>query len=61
MAHLLKDPLDGAAGQLDPVLEPPPDQRIRTVTGYLDEIDEMLQGRGFAGSPIAVRLRDRSA
>ena len=59
MAHLLKDAPDGAAGQLDPVLELPPDQRISTVTGYLDEIDAMLQGRRFAGSPIAVRLRDQ--
>lgn len=33
IAHLLKDSLDGAAGQLGPVLELPPDQRISTVTG----------------------------
>ena len=55
MAHLLKDSLDGAAGQLGPVLELPPDQRIRTVTGYLDEISAMLRAH-FAGSPLAAQL-----
>ena len=56
MAHLLKGSLDGAAGQLAPVLELPPDQRISTVTGYLDAISGMLQARRFAGSVLAERL-----
>lgn len=59
MAHLLKDSLDDAAGQLAPVLDLPPDQRIRTVTGYLDEIGLMLQARRFAGSPLATRLGEQ--
>lgn len=59
MAHLLKGSLDGAAGQLTPVLELSPDQRIRTVTGYLDQISLMLQARPFAGSPLATRLGER--
>jgi tetratricopeptide (TPR) repeat protein len=59
MAHLLKDSLDGAAGELGPVLELPPDQRISTVTGYLDEISGMIAARRFAGSPLAVQLGDR--
>jgi hypothetical protein len=58
MAHLLKNSLDGAAGQLGPVLELPADQRIRTVTGYLDEISAMLRAR-FAGSPLAAQLGEQ--
>jgi hypothetical protein len=56
MAHLLKDSLDGATGQLAPVLELPPDQRISTVTGYLDDISAMLRTRRFDGSPLAAQL-----
>jgi transcriptional regulator with XRE-family HTH domain len=59
MAHLLKDSLDGAAAQLTQVLELPPDQRIRTVTGYMDEVSEMLQARRFASSPLAAELREQ--
>ena len=59
MAHLLKNSLDGAAGQLSPVLELPADQRIRTVTGYLDEISGMLRAPRFARSPVAVRLGEQ--
>jgi hypothetical protein len=59
MAHLLKDSLDGAAEQLGPVLELPPDQRISTVTGYLDEIGGMLRADRFAGSPRAGALMEQ--
>jgi hypothetical protein len=59
MAYLLKNSLDGAAGQLAPVLGLPPDQRISTVTGYLDEISGMLRAQRFAGSPLAVRLGEQ--
>ena len=59
MAYLLKDSLDGAAGQLGPVLELPPGERIATVTGYLDEISGMLQGQRFARRPLAVRLGEQ--
>jgi hypothetical protein len=59
MAYLLKDSLDGAAGQLGPVLELPPGERIATITGYLDEINGMLQGRRFAHRPLAVRLGEQ--
>jgi hypothetical protein len=60
MAHLLKDSLDGAAGQLRPVLQLPPDRRTSTVTGYTDEIGGMLPVQGFTGSPLPVRSRSRS-
>jgi hypothetical protein len=59
MAHLLKGSLDGAAGQLAPVLELPPDQRIRTVTGNLDKVGGMLRARRFAGSPLGAQLEEQ--
>ena len=58
MAHLLNISLDGAGGQLSPVLELPADQRIRTATGDLDEISAMLRAR-FAGSPLAAQLGEQ--
>jgi transcriptional regulator with XRE-family HTH domain len=59
IAHVLKDSLDGAAGQLAPVLGLSSDQRIRTVTGYLDEIGSMLQAPRFAGSRLAAQLGEQ--
>ncbi len=59
MAYLLKNSLDGAAGQLAPVLDLPPDQRISTVTGYLHEISGMLRAQRFAGSPLAAQLGEQ--
>lgn len=59
LAHLRKASPDGAASQLRPVLELPPEQRIRTVTGYLDEADRMLRDRRFAGSRICAELREQ--
>jgi hypothetical protein len=55
----LKDSLDGAAGQLRPVLQLPPDRRISTVTGYPDEIGGTLQAQGFTGSPLASALTEQ--
>jgi hypothetical protein len=59
MACLLKDSLDGAAAQLCPVLELPPELRIQTVTGYLGEIAAMLAGPRFAGSSLGAGLLDQ--
>jgi hypothetical protein len=59
MAYLLKDSLDGAAGQLGPVLALPADQRISTVTGYLDQASEMLRASRFDSSPLAAELGER--
>jgi hypothetical protein len=59
MAHLLKGSLDGAAAELAAVMELSPDQRIRTVTGYLDEVGGMLGARRFAGSPLAAGLMEQ--
>ena len=57
MAYLLKNSLDGAAEQLAPILELPPELRIQTVTGYLDEVDVMLAGHRFIGSSLGAGLR----
>jgi hypothetical protein len=59
MAYLLKNSLDDAAAQLAPVLELPPELRIQTVTGYLDEIDAMLAAQRFAGSSLGAGLRQQ--
>jgi hypothetical protein len=59
MAHLLTNSLDAAAAQLRPVLGLPLDQRISTVTGYLDEISRMIQAPRFARSPLAVQLGEQ--
>lgn len=61
MAHLLKDSLDGAAAELLPVLDLPGELRIRTVTGYLDEVAAMLSADRFAGSGTGTDLRSRIA
>lgn len=58
MAYLQKNSLDGAAHQLQPVLDLPPEQRIRTVTGYLDEADVMLRDKRFADSTVCIGLRE---
>lgn len=61
MAYLLKDSLDGAAAELLPVLDLPGELRIRTVTGYLDEVAAMLSADRFAGSGTGTDLRSRIA
>jgi len=56
MAYLLKDSLDGAADQLGPVLDLPPDQRISTITGYLHQVSQILQSPHWGQSPLAMQL-----
>ena len=57
MAYLLKDSLDGAAAELGAVLGLPPELRIQTVTGYLEEAAAMLAEPRFAGSSLGAGLR----
>jgi tetratricopeptide (TPR) repeat protein len=59
MAYLLKNSLEGAAAQLAPVLELPPELRILTVTGYLHEVGEMLAAPHFDGSALGTGLRQQ--
>jgi len=57
IAHLLRRDLDGAAEELAPVLDMPPDFRIATVTGWLADLDAQLARGPRAGSPAAAALR----
>jgi hypothetical protein len=57
IAHLLRGQLDGAAAELAPVLDMPPDFRIATVTGWLADLDAQLAHGRQADSPVAVSLR----
>ena len=59
MARLMMDSLDGAAAEIAPVLELAPELRIHTITGYLDDDDEILQQPRFAGSGVAAGLRQQ--
>lgn len=59
IAHLAKDALDGAAEQVAPVLELPPEFRITTVTGWLADLGRRLSASRYARSPIAVGLRQQ--
>jgi hypothetical protein len=59
MAYLMLGSLDGAAAQVAPVLELPPEMRIGTVTGYLESLDRMLSQPCFDGSALAAGLRQQ--
>jgi hypothetical protein len=59
MAYLMLDSLDGAAAQIAPVLELPPEMRIGTVTGYLQTLDQMLSQPRFTDSALAAALRQQ--
>jgi transcriptional regulator with XRE-family HTH domain len=59
MAYLMLGSLDGAAAQIAPVLNMPPEMRINTVTGYLKDLDRMLRHARFEGNVVAGDLRDQ--
>jgi hypothetical protein len=59
MAYLMMGSLGGAAAQISPVLELAPELRINTVTGYLESLGSMLGQPRYAGSGLAVRLREQ--
>lgn len=59
MAYLMMDSLDGAAAQIAPMLELPPELRINTVTGYLANLDRMLGQPRFANSRLAAGLQQQ--
>ena len=59
IAHLLQNELDGAAEEVTRMLALPPEFRIATVTGWLADLARRLSVRHFAGSPIAVDLRQQ--
>jgi hypothetical protein len=57
IAYLMKDSLDGAIEQVTPVLPLPPELRLATVTGYMDNLDRRLSRPRFEGSKSAAELR----
>ncbi|MQA16162.1 MAG: hypothetical protein GEV09_19045 [Pseudonocardiaceae bacterium] len=59
IAYLLKDSLDGAAETVAPVLDLPPELRMSTVTGYMDNLDRHLRDPRFVQSGMGVALRDQ--
>jgi tetratricopeptide (TPR) repeat protein len=59
MAHLMKNALDGAAEEVTPVLDLHPNLRIDTVTGYLRDLDQLLDQSRFSGSKAAAELREQ--
>lgn len=61
LARLMSGELDGAIEALQPVLTLAPDQRINSLTGYLDTGRKLLRGARFQGSPTAMELEKRLA
>jgi hypothetical protein len=59
IARIRTGALDGAAEEIAPVLELPPQFRIATVTGWLDDLRRRLGGYQYLGSPLAASLRDQ--
>jgi hypothetical protein len=59
MAHLMKNALDAAAEEVLPVLDLHPNIRIDTVTGYLRDLDRLLDQPRFSGSKVAPELREQ--
>jgi hypothetical protein len=59
IARLMQGSLDGAAGEVTPVLALPPEFRITTVTGWLADLDQRLAQPRYANSPLTVDLRQQ--
>lgn len=59
IAHLTKGALDGAIEQALPVLSLPPELRVSTVTGYMDDLDRRLRAPKLRGNKHVVDLRQQ--
>jgi len=59
IAHTMAGQVDGAAEEVAPVLELPPDLRVVTITGRLGVVEHQLAQRNYAGSGTASALRDQ--
>jgi hypothetical protein len=57
IAHLQEGQLDGMAEDIGPVLAMPPDMRIATVTGWLNDLDTELRIGRHASCALASSLR----
>jgi transcriptional regulator with XRE-family HTH domain len=58
-AHLMSGSVDGAAEQIDPVLELPSEYRLATLREHMATVETLLQSRHFHGSGEVTRLRER--
>ncbi len=58
IARLGQGALDGAAEEVAPMLALPPEFRIATITGWLDDLGRRLAAGHYAGSPIASSLQE---
>jgi transcriptional regulator with XRE-family HTH domain len=61
IAHLMKGDLPAASERLTQVTQLPPDLRISTITGYLEDMDALLRGHRFAGIQEAAGMREQIA
>ncbi len=61
IAHLLAGRVDGAASELAPILEMPPEQRLVTLTTRLGEVDKRLSHHRYERSTEVVALREHIA
>ena len=61
IAHLMKGDLPAADQRLTQVTELPPDLRISTITGYLEDMDALLRGHRFASIQRAADMREQIA
>lgn len=61
IAHLMKGDLAAADERLELVTRLPPDLRISTITGYLEEMDALLRDHRFAGIQQAASMHEQIA
>ena len=61
IAHLMKGDLPAASERLTQVAELPPDLRISTITGYLEDMDALLRGHRFDNVQQAADMREQIA
>ena len=59
IARLMQGSLDGATEEVTPVLALPPEFRIATVTGWVDDLGHRLASPRYAASPLAIDLRQQ--
>ncbi|MFB9831812.1 helix-turn-helix domain-containing protein [Actinoallomurus acaciae] len=59
IAHAMAGEVDGAAEEVAPVLELPPELRVVTIAGRLGVVERQLAQRRYAGSGAANNLREQ--
>jgi transcriptional regulator with XRE-family HTH domain len=59
LAHAMNGEVEGVAEELASVLELPPELRVVTITGRIGAVEQQVNGRQYAGSPVAEELREQ--